>query len=75
MIDYSICSRNHVQPEHLQSMSMGWDIFISAYNMSTRVQETFERVEARRKLWLVQREYGFSTNSIPEGAFASNSPW
>jgi hypothetical protein len=69
MIDYSICARREVPLNELASLSREWDLFISAYNKSDRVLRVFEAVKARRKVWLVQREYDFNGSSLPEGAF------
>lgn len=73
MIDYSICARQEVSLDALPSISKKWDLFISAFAPSDRVQRVFEAVEARRKLWLVQSEYGFDSAELPDGAFVSNT--
>ena len=54
-------------------MSADWDIFVSAFNASARVKEVFECVRARRKVWVVQQEYGLSRECIPEGAFVATT--
>ena len=41
------------------------DLFISAFNMSARVQSTFDRIRATEKYWLIQNEYGFSPEELP----------
>lgn len=69
MIDYSICSRRELSLNEIRATSNTWDLFISAYNRSDRVQRVFDAVVAQRKLWLVQREYGFDRVGLPEGAF------
>jgi hypothetical protein len=69
MIDYSICARHEASLDALTSISKDWDLFISAYNTSDRVQEVFAAVTARRKLWVIQPEYGFDERSLPQGAF------
>lgn len=69
MIDYSICARSEVSLDGVRSISGKWDIFISAYNKSDRVQQVFDAVDARRKVWLVQQEYGFDKPDAPDGAF------
>lgn len=69
MIDYSICARSEVSLDGLRSISEKWDIFLSAYNKSDRVQRVFDAVAARRKVWLVQQEYGFDKTDAPDGAF------
>ena len=73
MVDYSICSRQQVGLKELQEMSAEWDIFVSAYNTSTRVRTVFERVRARRKLWLVQPEYGLATTAVPPASFVATT--
>ena len=69
MIDYSICARSELSLAEVRDISANWDVFISAYNKSDRVQRVFSAVSAPRKLWLVQRGYGFSAADLPEGAF------
>jgi hypothetical protein len=44
------------------------DLFISAFNDSGRVHRVFSMVRARRKVWIVHREYGAS-ESTPEDAY------
>jgi hypothetical protein len=73
MIDYSICARREASLDALASISKEWDLFISAYNTSDRVQQVYGAVSARRKLWLVQPEYGFAAAAVPEGAFVSGT--
>jgi len=73
MIDYGICTREVVGLEDVGAESIRWDVFISAYNESERVQRVFERVRAKRKLWLVQREYGLESGQFPNGAFAADT--
>ena len=73
MIDYGICFRESMLPNRLASISTKWDIFISAYNTSERVVRVFEEVQAQRKIWLVQAEYGFQSGTLPDGAFVTRS--
>ena len=72
MIDYRICARTDLSLDVLSEVSTQWDLFLSAYNPSDRVQRVYASVNARRKVWLVQPEYGFATDSVPEGAFVSS---
>ncbi|MGT2486572.1 hypothetical protein ACU4GA_12640 [Methylobacterium oryzae CBMB20] len=47
-----------------------WDIYISAFNDTDRVQQTFDRVNAHRKIWWVLPEYGYDPSSeLPADAF------
>lgn len=73
MIDYTICSRERIGLTKIGEVSGTWDTFISAYNRSARVREVFRRVRARRKLWLVQAEYGFDREAVPRGAFVAET--
>jgi hypothetical protein len=41
-----------------------WDLFISAYNNSTRVQSVFSLVPAARRSWWVIPEYGYGPSEI-----------
>jgi hypothetical protein len=42
-----------------------WDIFLSGFNSSSRVDEVFRKVVAREKHWLIQPEYGYRTEEYP----------
>jgi len=41
------------------------DIFVSAFNSSSRVQSVFEKTPAHRKIWLLHPEYQYSANDFP----------
>ncbi|MBN8891039.1 MAG: hypothetical protein J0H91_12195 [Rhodospirillales bacterium] len=41
-----------------------WDLFISAYNNSQRVQTVFSRVPAARRSWWVIPEYGYGLTDL-----------
>ncbi len=43
-----------------------WDVFVSAYNESARVQSAWSQVQARRKIWLVQGEYRYTDLEISD---------
>ena len=49
------------------AIDAGWDVFVSAYNLSDRVQTVYEQVVAGRKLWIIHPEYGLDAGSLPEG--------
>jgi hypothetical protein len=44
-----------------------YDIFISAYNNSDRVQKVYEQFNAQKKIWLILPEYKYAASEIPEG--------
>lgn len=73
MVDYSICAREERRLTQLRTASHGWDVFVSAYNRSARVRTVFERVRARRKIWVVQQEYGLGRVDIPVNAFLAET--
>jgi hypothetical protein len=64
-IDYRCYYRRAVRPDRICDEVPICDVFISAYNSSDRVLETFERVRARRKVWLVHPEYQFASIELP----------
>ena len=43
-----------------------WDLFISAYNNSKRVQTVFPKVPAARRSWWVIPEYGYGLEELVE---------
>jgi hypothetical protein len=45
--------------------SSHWDVFISAYNSSERVQIVFNKVPARKKYWLIHNEYEYKDVEFP----------
>ena len=52
-----------------------WDLFISAYNESDRVQTVFNEVSARQKYWLIHSQYGYEDDDLHlPGAFQHSSP-
>lgn len=44
-----------------------WDLFISAFNRTQRVQTVFNKVDAPAKHWLIHREYGYAGIDHPGG--------
>lgn len=43
-----------------------WDVFISAFNLSARVNKVYDDITADLKYWFIFPEYDFSTEDIPE---------
>ena len=41
-----------------------WDLFVSAFNGSERVQRVFETVPAKRRAWWVLPEYAYSADEV-----------
>lgn len=71
MIDYTYQYRSILKLEDLSSIS--WDIFVSAYNPCDRVRNVFDKVQAKRKDWLIHNEYKLPLGDIPDMSFRSPS--
>lgn len=57
---------NYMKSEaRLSDLSENWDIFISAFNGSARVQSAFSAARAVRKLWVALPEYGYEISECP----------
>ena len=70
MIDYTVLFKDELPVEGDWPTQVRWDIFVSAYTAAERVKRVYERVVAGSKHWLVFREYGFTSEQYPDGAFA-----
>lgn len=70
-IDYSAFRKSRVLPSKLGELS--FDVLLSAYNDSARVQTVFSEVGAAAKHWLVHCEYGYPTAEHPHGAAVSGA--
>ena len=69
MIDYTIFYRDSLPLD--RSWEQKYDLFISAYDESERVQTVFQKANASRKLWILHDEYGFSPSEHPHGEIFS----
>lgn len=67
-IDYSIFHRNKIDIETLEAVEP-FDIFISAFNSTVRVQSVFEKIVAKKKIWLIHPEYNYSHNELPTNGY------
>ena len=65
-MDYSIFYRWPI--EKSQPIPGDWDVFLSAYNRSERVSSVFERVTAKRKIWVIHQEYAIPETELPPKA-------
>lgn len=64
-VDYSVFARSELPPEALQGVQ--YDLLISAYNSSERVNQVFQSVQARTKHWLLHSEYDYEPTEYPDG--------
>jgi len=65
LIDYSIYYKSKPVREPALSGIGQWDIFISSYNQSERVNIAFDKVNATNKFWLLHTEYDFQSHELP----------
>ena len=61
--DYSIMYKEVLGPG--KTIDGGWDVFVSAYNLSERVKDVYGRVDAARKLWIIHPEYQLGSSLLP----------
>ena len=59
---YSLYYRNELD---INKPWQEWDLFISAFNLSERLQTVFSKVTAQEKYWLVFPEYCFQESELP----------
>ncbi len=64
-MDYTILYKQKFHLDELSSIPPSWDLFISAFNASERVQAVFDNVPARTKHWLVHPEYTYKPDELP----------
>ncbi len=63
MIDYGIYYKEELPLE--TAWNIKWDLFVSAYNSSQRVQYVFQQASAPHKHWLIHTEYGYRPEDFP----------
>lgn len=64
-LDFSYMYRNVV--DVVGGLEGEWDVFVSAFNASERVNVVYSGVKARRKIWVVHGEYGLTDHQLPGG--------
>ena len=60
-MEYSLYYRSELK---IQDNWQNWDLFLSAYNLSHRITEVYNHVEASQKLMLIFPEYSFVESEI-----------
>lgn len=65
MMDFSLMTRKTYTADQVHRLP-DWDVFLSAYNGSERVEKVFASVTATRKEWLIHAEYNLAQDSLPE---------
>jgi hypothetical protein len=66
MKDYTIFYRDELSSNGEWGGVFHWDIFISAYNSSDRVNAVFKFVNATNKHWIIQPDYGYEIDEYPQ---------
>jgi len=65
-MDYSIFYRRSINTERISEELPRFDLLISAYNPTERIQKAFSEVRAKRKVWLIHPEYQFTGIDLPQ---------
>ncbi|ELY1690133.1 hypothetical protein SLZ27_005795 [Pseudomonas aeruginosa] len=64
-MDYSIFYKRPIKVDRLSHELPVFDLFISAYNSSDRVNQVFQQVCANKKIWLIHPEYQYTPLELP----------
>ncbi len=67
MVDYSIYYRRPIRIEKISAELKEFDVFVSAFNSSDRINRVFTSVRAKRKVWLIHPEYQYTPIELPVG--------
>ena len=62
-MDYTFFYKSEILPD--RPIGPEYDLFLSGFNQNDRVRNVFDRVAARRKVWVVQNEYGLLESEFP----------
>lgn len=73
MFDYSIFYKESIPTDTNWSAIGNWDLFISAYNLSYRVNHVYNNIVSKKKYWILLKEYDFTVDEKPEGNVYSPS--
>lgn len=65
MFDYTIFYKSELPVEGAWE-DQSWDVFISAFNSSERVNRVFDAVKSEHKYWLIQPDYHYSKDEYPD---------
>ena len=74
-MDYGFFLREAIAADADWSDTQEFDLFLSAFNLSDRVRHVYDHVRARKKVWLIHREYNLESNLLPpEPYFETRAP-
>ena len=66
-MDYTIFYREELPCDGNWGNEYIWDIFISAFNSSDRVNQVYDLVKANKKHWVIQPDYCYDAADYPQG--------
>ncbi|KAA6097094.1 MULTISPECIES: hypothetical protein [unclassified Pantoea] len=66
MIDYSVFYKRNINTDRIEEELSSYDVFVSAYNSSHRVNKVYESIKARKKIWLIHPEYNYGPDDYPK---------
>ena len=72
MIDYELSYKTILSIDGDWGVLGRYDVFISAYEATERVQRVFSKVEAGNKFWLIFPEYKYTDADLPSGEYYSS---
>jgi hypothetical protein len=64
-IDYTIFYKDAFDPSPDWAKGLQWDVFLSAFNPTERVQRVYQSANAAVKHWIVHNEYGLASTELP----------
>jgi hypothetical protein len=67
MTDYTIFYKTPLPAAEPWCGLVEWDVFISAYNSSERVNTVFRKAPALRKHWVIIPDYRYTKSEYPDG--------
>lgn len=66
MIDYTVYYKSKYRPDENWTANHQWDLLISAFNQSERVQRIFEDANALEKHWWILPDYDYQPDEYPK---------
>lgn len=72
-LDYAMFFRRPINVERIAEELPHFDVFVSAFNSSDRVNITFQEISASSKYWLVHPEYSYIPIEYPSGSIVAPS--
>lgn len=65
MVDFTVFYKDVLPKDDPWPSDCSWDLFVSAYNSSDRVQAVFAKASAGEKHWLIHPDYKYSLHELP----------